>query len=98
MGESKCAYRCGGKALGVKRPLGRSRRRLEDNNEMDIKYIVFKCVDWVDLAQDRGNGASFREYGDGFYIHGSVHLSSISSSNSSTTAEGSVWFYQCQML
>jgi len=35
---------------------------------MDVKNITFKCVDWVDLAQDRGTGASFREYGDESYV------------------------------
>jgi hypothetical protein len=50
------------KSLGVKRPLGRPKRRLEDNIEMDIKYIGFRCVGWVDPVQDRGKRASFRKH------------------------------------
>jgi hypothetical protein len=35
------------------RPLGRPRRRLVDNIEMDIEEISWDGVDWIDLAQDR---------------------------------------------
>jgi hypothetical protein len=37
----------------VGRPLGRPRRRWEDNIKMDLKEIVFGDVDWIHLAQDR---------------------------------------------
>jgi hypothetical protein len=33
-----------------KRPLGRSRRRWEDNIKMDLKDIVWNSMDWIDLA------------------------------------------------
>jgi hypothetical protein len=36
-----------------KRPLGRPRRRWEDNIKMDLGEIVFGDVDWMNLAQDR---------------------------------------------
>jgi hypothetical protein len=36
-----------------KRPLGRPRRRWEDNIKMDFKEVRFRCMDWIDLAQDR---------------------------------------------
>jgi hypothetical protein len=36
-----------------KRPLGRPRRRREDNIRMDLREIVWGAVDWIDLAQDR---------------------------------------------
>ena len=36
-----------------KRPLGRPRRRLEDNIEMDIEEVGRGCGDWMGLAQDR---------------------------------------------
>ena len=36
-----------------KRPLGRSRRRWEDNIEMDLQEVGGGCVDWMELAQDR---------------------------------------------
>jgi hypothetical protein len=37
----------------VKRPLGRPRRRWEDNNKMDLGKIGWGDMDWIDLAQDR---------------------------------------------
>jgi hypothetical protein len=37
----------------VKRPLGRPRRRLEDNIKMDLREIGWSGVVWVDLAEDR---------------------------------------------
>jgi len=36
-----------------KRPLGRSRRRWEDNIEMNIKKVRWTGMDWTDLAEDR---------------------------------------------
>ena len=36
-----------------KRPLGRPRRRYEDNIRMDLKEIGLKTRNWVDSAQDR---------------------------------------------
>jgi hypothetical protein len=35
-----------------RRPLGRPRRRWEDNIKMDLGEIGFWDVDWIDLAQD----------------------------------------------
>jgi len=35
-----------------KRPLGRPRRRWEDNIKMDLQEVGCGCVDWIDLAQD----------------------------------------------
>jgi len=39
----------------VKRPLGRPRRRWEDNNKMDLQEVGVGvgCGDWMELAQDR---------------------------------------------
>jgi hypothetical protein len=34
-------------------PLGRHRRRWEDNVKMDLREIGFGYVDWINLAQDR---------------------------------------------
>ena len=34
-------------------PLGRPRRRWEDNIKMDLKEMVSGCGDWMELAQDR---------------------------------------------
>jgi hypothetical protein len=36
-----------------RRPLGRPRRRWEDNIKMDLREIVFGDVDWINFAQDR---------------------------------------------
>jgi len=36
-----------------RRPLGRPRRRWEDNIEMDLGEVGCGCVDWMELAQDR---------------------------------------------
>ena len=36
-----------------KRPLGRPRRRWDDNIRMDLKEIAINTRNWVDLAQDR---------------------------------------------
>ena len=36
-----------------KRPLGRPRRRWEDNIKMDLEEVRRGCVDWMELTQDR---------------------------------------------
>jgi hypothetical protein len=36
-----------------RRPLGRPRRRWEDNIKMDLREIGFGDVDWINLSQDR---------------------------------------------
>ena len=36
-----------------KRPLGRPRRRWEDNITMDFQEMVCGGMDWIELAQDR---------------------------------------------
>jgi hypothetical protein len=36
-----------------KRPLGRRRRRWEDNIKIDLREIGWDVMDWIDLAQDR---------------------------------------------
>jgi hypothetical protein len=36
-----------------KRPLGRSRRRWEDNIKMEIREIGIDGANWIQLAQDR---------------------------------------------
>jgi hypothetical protein len=35
------------------KPLGRPRRRWEDNIKMDIQDVGGGCGDWMELAQDR---------------------------------------------
>jgi hypothetical protein len=36
-----------------KRPLGRSRRRWEDNIKLDLREIGIDGANWIQLAQDR---------------------------------------------
>jgi hypothetical protein len=53
MGEVRGAYNIlVGRPEGS-RPLGRPRRRWEDNIKMDIREIGFGDVDWIHLAQGR---------------------------------------------
>nr|CAD7454856.1 unnamed protein product [Timema tahoe] len=53
MGESRTVFRVlTGKPKG-KRPLGRPRRRLEDDIRMDLKEIGYNEVDRIELAQDK---------------------------------------------
>ena len=53
MGEGRVVYRVlVGKPEG-RRPLGRPRRRWEDNIRIDLREVGCECVDWMELAQDR---------------------------------------------
>jgi hypothetical protein len=53
MGERRGACRAlVGKPKG-RRPLGRPRRRWEDNIKMDLREVGYGGADWIDLAQDR---------------------------------------------
>jgi hypothetical protein len=53
MGEGRGVYRVlVGKPEG-KRPLGRPRRRWEDNIRIDLEEVRCGCVNWIGLAQDR---------------------------------------------
>ena len=38
---------------GGKRPLGRPRRRWEDNFKMELQEVGCGVMDWIELAQDR---------------------------------------------
>ena len=53
MEEGKSSFKLlTGKPTG-KRPLGRPRRRWEDNIRMDLEEIGINAGNWVDSAQDR---------------------------------------------
>jgi hypothetical protein len=53
MGEGRSVYRVlVGRPEG-KRPLGRPRRRWEDNVKMDFREIRIDVANWIQLAQDR---------------------------------------------
>ena len=36
-----------------KRPLGRPRRRWEDNSKMGLQKVGCGCLDWIELAENR---------------------------------------------
>jgi len=53
MGEKRVLYRfLVGKPDGT-RPLGRPRRRWENNIKMDLQELGCEGMDWIELAQDR---------------------------------------------
>jgi len=53
MGGRKGVYRVlVGKPEG-KRPLGRPRRRWEDNIKMDLQEVGCGVIEWIELAHDR---------------------------------------------
>ena len=53
MGEGRGVHRVlVGKPEG-KRPLGRPRRRWEDNIKIDLQEVGGVCGDWMELAEDR---------------------------------------------
>jgi hypothetical protein len=53
MGEVRGAYNILVGRPEEMRPLGRPRRRWEDNIKMDLREIGFRDVDWIHWAQDR---------------------------------------------
>jgi hypothetical protein len=53
MGEDRGVYRVLVGKPEEKRPLGKPRRRWEDNIKMDLQEVVGGRVDWMELAQDR---------------------------------------------
>ncbi|KAJ4443860.1 hypothetical protein ANN_05647 [Periplaneta americana] len=60
MGDSRNAYRVlVGRPEG-KRPLGRPRRRWEDNIKMDLMEVGYDDRDWINLAQDRDRWQAYQ--------------------------------------
>jgi hypothetical protein len=57
MREERNVYRVLMEKPEGKRPLGRPRRRWEDEIRMDLREIRWVSVDWIQVAQDRaGSG------------------------------------------
>jgi len=53
MGEKRGVYRVLVRKPEGKRPLGKPRRRWEDNIKMDLKELGYVGMDWIELVQDR---------------------------------------------
>jgi hypothetical protein len=53
MGEGRSVYRVLVGNLEGKRPLGRTRRRWEDNIKLDLREVGINLANWIQLAQDR---------------------------------------------
>ena len=58
-GEGRDVYRILVVKPEGKRPLGRPRRRWEDNTKMDLQEVGCGCMDWMDLPQDRERWRAF---------------------------------------
>ena len=64
MGEKRGVYSVlVGKPEG-KKPLGRPRRRWDENIRMDLQEVGCRVIDWIELAEDRGQVASTFECGN----------------------------------
>jgi len=53
MGEDRGVHRVLGGKLEGKMPLGRTRRKWEDNTKMDLQEVGGGRGEWMELAQDR---------------------------------------------
>jgi hypothetical protein len=53
MGEGRGVYRVSVGRPEGKRPLGRPRRRWENNIKLDLREIGIDGANWIQLAQDR---------------------------------------------
>jgi hypothetical protein len=58
-GEGRGVYKVLVGRLEGKRPLGRPRRRWEDNIKMDLREIGIDGANWIRLAQDRVQWLAF---------------------------------------
>ncbi|KAJ4432164.1 hypothetical protein ANN_20780 [Periplaneta americana] len=88
MGESRNAYRVlVGRPEG-KRPLGRPRRRWEDNIKMDLREVGYDDRDWLNLAQDRDRWRA--------YVRAAMNLRYVNSELVTSHAGGHVPF-QCEV-
>jgi hypothetical protein len=70
MRERRGAYRALVGKPEVRRPLGKPRRRWEDNIKMDLREVGFGRggIDWMDLAQDRDRWRTLVSYDQIFQL------------------------------
>ena len=54
-----CSYRAFLLRIVYYLPLGRPRRRWEDNIKMDLQEVGRRCGDWMELAQYRDRWRAF---------------------------------------
>jgi hypothetical protein len=59
MGEERGVYRVLVGKTEANRPLGRPRRRWEDNIRMDLQEVGCGGMDWIGLAHDRDRWRAF---------------------------------------
>jgi hypothetical protein len=59
MGEGRGVYRVLVGSPAGKRPLGRPKRRWEDNIKLDLRKIGIDGANWIQLAQDRVQWRAF---------------------------------------
>ena len=59
IGEGRVVHRVLVEKPEGKRPLGRPRRRWEDNIKMDLQEVGGSYGDWLELAQDRERWRAF---------------------------------------
>ena len=59
MGERRGAYWDSVEKPEGMRPLGRPRRKLEDNIKMKLPELGWERIDWIDRLQDRQNWQAF---------------------------------------
>ncbi|KAJ4450278.1 hypothetical protein ANN_01698 [Periplaneta americana] len=78
MGESKNAYRMlVGRPEG-KRPLGRPKRRWEDNIKMDLREVGYDDREWINLAQNRDQWRAYVRAAMNLWVPGSLKASKVS--------------------
>ena len=64
MGERRGVYRVlVGKPGGGEEPHERPGYRWEDNIKMDLQKVGCRCMDWIEVVQDRGQVAGTCECG-----------------------------------
>jgi hypothetical protein len=70
MGEVRAAYNILVGSPERRRPLGRPRRRWEEDNiRMDLREIGFGDADWIHLAQDRDKCRALVNTGMNLRVH-----------------------------